>query len=98
MRRPKNARQVHLSDELGQLLRDEFPTKYVLIHTIFLALFATSMIVLQIILMANDAHVSMAGNGIWSGFLNFIIVLTNSMLSKIIFKIKIRFFPYFMLE
>lgn len=68
-------------EQLGELFRDQFPTVYIIFHSFFLFILSVAMIVIQIVLMANNTFLSMIANGIWSGVANIIAFFSALMLS-----------------
>ncbi len=72
-------------------LENNFPTKYVIAHCIFLFILNITLIVIHIIAMQNNAAFSELGLAIWVGFYNlftaFLALLTSKSKYKILEKI-----------
>jgi hypothetical protein len=69
-------------DYINKRLQEHFPTKYVLGHAAVLGLIGLAAIVLQIVLLVNNAYNSQIANGIWAG----LICLGLSLLAVILCK------------
>jgi hypothetical protein len=53
---------------INKRLKEHFPVKYVLFHMATLTLIGIACIVLQIVLLVNNATNAFIANGIWAGF------------------------------
>ena len=61
--------------EISRLIQDEFPTKYVIFHSVILTLISIALIAIQIILLVNKAYLSNVSTGLWCAAVNFLSIL-----------------------
>jgi hypothetical protein len=69
-------------DQATKWLKDRFPLKYVMFHSIGLIVIGVVSIVLQIVLLTDGALNSSLSNGIWGGVVCLGLSILTEILSK----------------
>ena len=75
-------RRARQREEAIRLFKEDFPTNYIIFHSIFMVLFNIVLIAIQIVLIVNNAYLGSVANGIWCAVINFIAVITALVLCK----------------
>lgn len=74
--------RVKQYEDSKRAFKENFPTVYVIIHTLVLSALAIAVIAIQIALLVNNAYFASISNGIWVGAFVFVVVLVLIILSK----------------
>ena len=78
-------RRARQREEAIRIFKEDFPTNYIIFHSILMVLFNIVLIAIQIVLIVNNAYLGSVSNGIWCAVINFIAVLTALVLCKLCF-------------
>ena len=69
-------------DPYTRFFQENYPSKYVVIHSILIVLLSIAAIVVQIVLIINKAPLSVIGSGIWVGVFYIVAVFLAVLNSK----------------
>ena len=70
----KAPKSVQPYDPYTRYFQDNYPSKYVIIHSLLIAVLSICAIAIQIVLIIRSAPLSVIGSGIWIGIFYIIAV------------------------
>lgn len=81
------SKSVGLYDPYTKHFQENYPAKYVVFHSILIAILSICAIALQIVLIIRSAPLSVIGSGIWIGVFYLIAVALALLNSKLLMNI-----------
>lgn len=69
-------------DPYTRYFQDNYPAKYVVIHSLLIAVLSICAIAIQVVLIIRSAPLSVIGSGIWIGVFYIVAVLLALLNSK----------------
>lgn len=77
-------RRMRQSQEAKRLFNENFPTTFVIIHSILTVVLSLALVAIQIILFVNNAYLGVISNGIWCAAVNLFAIITCLILRKFV--------------